>query len=109
MRDEKGRFTQGNPFAAEGGRARAKKLSRRRRRAIARKAYEAMVEKVFLGDFRAQRAYFAALGVWNSEKVFLGSPIPVRATDPGKPTDFLADFWQLRLYDPLIADVQFYT
>ena len=107
MRDEKGRFTQGNPFAAEGGRARAKKLSRWRRRAIARKGYRAMVEKVFLGDFRAQRAYFGALGVWNSEKVFLGTPIPVRATDPGKPTDFLARFWQLHLLDPLLADVRF--
>ncbi len=107
MRDAKGRFVNGNPFAAEGGRARAKKLSRRRRRAIARKAYRAMVEKVFLGDFRAQRAYFAALGVWNSEKVFLGSPIPVRATDPGKPTDFLAVYWQLKLYEGAHRDVQF--
>lgn len=108
MRDAKGRFTAGNPFAAEGGRARAAKLSRRRRRAIARKGYRAMVRKHFLGDFRAQRAYFAALGVWNSEKVFLGTPIPVRASDPGRPTDFLVHYWQLDLLRGDHIDVNFY-
>ena len=99
MRDDKGRFTSGNPFASDGGRARAKKLSERQRRAIARKAYRAMVEKHFAGDYRAQKAYFAALGLWNSEKVFVGSPVPVRATDPGRPTDFLARYWQLSLFN----------
>ena len=98
MRDTQGRFTSGNAFAAEGGRARAKKLSKRRRRAIARKAYRAMVKKHFAGDYRAQKAYFRALGLWNSEKPFVGTPIPVRATDPGKPTDFLARYWQLSLF-----------
>lgn len=99
MRDEKGRFTHGNTFASAGGRARAEKLSRLRRRQIARMGYRAMVDKHFLGDFRAQRAYFAALGVWNSEKVFLGTPVPVRAEDPGKPTDFLTRYWQLELFN----------
>lgn len=60
-----------------------------------------MVEKHFAGDYRAQKAYFAALGLWNSEKVFAGTPIPVRATDPGKPTDFLASYWQLTLLNPM--------
>ena len=108
MRDAKGRFAVGNTFAAEGGRARAKTLSRRRRKAIARKGYRAMVKKHFLGDFRAQRAYFGALGLWNSEKVFLGTPIPVRATDPGKPTDFLARYWQLNLLRGDHLDIDFY-
>ncbi len=106
MRDDKGRFVKGNSIAAEGGRARAAKLSRRRRRAIARKAYRAMVEKHFAGDFNAQKAYFAALGLWNSEKVFIGTPIPVRATDPGKPADFLARYWQLGLFKGTHLDVE---
>lgn len=109
MRDDKGRFVRGNTIAAEGGRARAAKLSRRRRRAIARKGYRAMVRKHFLGDFRAQRAYFAALGVWNSEKPFIGTPVPVRATDPGKPRDFLTHYWQLHLLTGEHLDVQFMT
>lgn len=106
-RDALGRFTPGNNLAAAGGRARAAKLSKRRRRAIARKGYRAMVAKHFQGDYQAQRAYWAALGVWNSEKVFIGTPIPVRATDPGKPADFLQRYWQLQLLNGAHLDVQF--
>lgn len=105
--DSKGRFTRGNSLAAAGGRARAAQLSRRRRKAIARKGYRAMVEKHFHGDYRAQRAYWAALGVWNSEKVFIGTPVPVRATDPGKPQDFLQHYWQLQLMHGAHRDVEF--
>ena len=112
MRDTKGRFTQGNPFAALGGRARAKKLSKRRRRAIARKAYRAMVEKVFLGDFRAQRQYFAALGRWNYEHMAgvtggLGLSVRLATGHPGRPTDFLAGYWQLGLLAGEHLDLQF--
>jgi len=107
MRDSKGRFTSGNTEAAQGGRARAEKLSKRRRRAIARKGYRAMVRKHFLGDYRAQRAYWAALGMWNSEKVFIGTPVPVRATDPGKPQEFLSRYWQLDLLRGEHRDVEF--
>ena len=105
--DHRGRFTRGNTLAAAGGRARAAKLSRRRRKAIARKGYRAMVRKHFLGDYRAQRAYWAALGMWNSEKVFVGTPVPVRAADPGKPQDFLTRYWQLQLMNGAHLDVQF--
>jgi len=111
-RDAKGRFVTGNAIAAEGGRARAKKLSRRRRRAIARKAYRAMVEKVFLGDFRAQRHYFAALGRWNYEQMAavtggLGLSVRLSTLHPGKPTDFLARYWQLDLLRGEHNDVRF--
>lgn len=111
-RDARGRFTRGNAIAAEGGRARAKKLSKRRRRAIARKAYRAMVEKHFLGDFRAQREYFAALGRWNYEQQAavtggLGLSVRLATMHPGKPTDFLADYWQLKLYVGDHLDAQF--
>lgn len=102
-----GQFTRSNSYAAIGGRARAAKLSRRRRRAIARKGYRAMVRKHFLGDFRAQRAYWAALGMWNSEKVFIGTPVPVRAVNPGKPQEFLAHYWQLELMNGAHLDIDF--
>lgn len=105
--DSRGRFAPGNSLAAAGGRARAAKLSKRRRRAIARKGYRAMVRKHFLGDERAQRAYWAALGMWNSEKVFIGTPVRVRATDPGKPQDFLQHYWQLQLLNGAHLDVQY--
>ena len=106
-RDSRGRFAPGNAYASKGGLARAAKLSRRRRRQIARMGYRAMVEKHVLGDYRAQRHYFAALGVWNSEKVFIGTPVPVRAKDPGKPTDFLTRYWQLDLFVGLHRDIDF--
>ena len=111
MRDDKGRFTKGNPFAAEGGRARAKKLSPRRRRAIARKGRRAMVLKHFAGDDRAQRAYFAALGRYNYERMTaipatwstLGASVARAARHPGTPNEFLAVFWQLPLFPYTLA------
>ena len=42
-----------------------------------------MVAKHFKGDQIAAKHYLAALGLWNSEKVFEGTPIPVRACYPG--------------------------
>lgn len=114
MRDAKGRFLPGNPEAAAGGRARAAKLSRRRRRAIARKGYRVMVKRHFLGDYRAQKKYFAALGRWNYEQMAavtggLGLSVRRATTHPGKPTDFLAHYWQLDLYRGDHIDVQFMT
>jgi len=112
MRDAKGRFDVGNTFAAEGGRARAKTLSRRRRKAIARKGYRAMVKKVFLGDYIAQKRYFAALGRWNYEQMAtvsggLGLSVKLATRHPGRPTDFLAAYWQLDLLRGEHNDVQF--
>lgn len=98
MRDSKGRFTHGNPFASAGGLARAARLSAERRREIARRARLAMVRKHFDGDDRGQRAYFAALGVWNSERVFEGTPIPVRAVHPGPIQEWRSRRYQLSLF-----------
>ncbi len=107
MRDARGRFTPGNTAASAGGRARAAKLSRRRRRAIARQGYRAMVARHFDGDERAQRKYFAALGLWNSERVFEGTPVPVRASHPGPIQEWRARFYQLGLFAGLHLDVVF--
>lgn len=113
MRDAKGRFLPGNAEAAAGGLARAKKLTRRRRKAIARKGYRAMVKKHFLGDYRAQRAYFGDLGRWNYEQMAavtggLGLSVRLATHHPGRPTDFLARYWQLDLYRGDHIDVDFY-
>ena len=106
-RDALGRFTSGNDLAAAGGKARAAKLSRRRRRkAIARKGYRAMVRKHFLGDYQAQRAYWAALGVWNSEKVFIGTPVPVRPATLASRKTSLPRYWQLQLMNGAHLDVE---
>lgn len=57
-----------------------------------------MVARHFAGDERAQRKYFAALGLWNSERVFEGTPIPVRASHPGPIQEWRARFYQLELF-----------
>ncbi len=66
-----------------------------------------MVKNDFLGGCRTQRAYFAALDIWNSGKVFLGTSVKIRTTDHGKPTDFLARYWQLDLLRGEHNDVRF--
>lgn len=49
-RDANGRFATGNQIASKGGKARAKKLPKWRRKAIAIMGYWAMVRKHFGGD-----------------------------------------------------------
>lgn len=97
-RDNKGRFTKGNAYAAAGGRARAAKLTKRRRKAIARKARRAMVRKHFGGDDRAQRAYFAALGL----------RVRLAATHPGPIQDWRAAYYTDNLFTGAHRDVDFY-
>jgi hypothetical protein len=111
--DSKGRFTKGNTLAQKGGRARAAALTRRRRRAIARKGYRAMVRKHFGGDDHAQRAYFAALGVYNYEvqaAVTGGLGLVVRraARHPGPIQDWRAAYYTGDLLTGAHRDVNFY-
>lgn len=107
QRDARGRFVAGNTIASAGGHARAKKLSKRRRRAIARKGYRTMVARHFSGDVQAQKRYFGELGIWNSEKVFENTPIPVRASHPGPIQEWLTHYWQLKLLGGSHIDIQF--
>ena len=110
-RDSRGRFQRGNQIAAIGGHARAAKLSKRKRRAIARKGYRAMVAKHFAGDVRAQRRYFADLGRYAYEVqagAFLpGSPLRPNAQHPGPIQDWLSRYWQPDLLHGPHLDVQF--
>ena len=63
-----------------------------------------MVKKHFLGDYQAQKEYFATLGRWNYEQMAavtggLGLSVRRATSHPGKPTDFLARYWQLSLFN----------
>lgn len=112
-RDSRGRFVKGNEFASAGGMARAKKLSKRRRRQIAKKARRAMVDRHFMGDDKAQREYFAQLGTWNYERmagvdVGLGGAIAKATRHPGRPSDFMERRLQMSLLDPVLAEVMFW-
>lgn len=110
-RDSRGRFAPGNSAASAGGRARAAKLSQRRRRAIARKGYRAMVARHFAGDYRAQRHYISALGAYNYEVMAgayePGNPLRPNARHPGPIQEFLARYWQQSLLDGPHLDVPF--
>lgn len=112
-RDTRGRFAPGNSAASAGGRARAVKLSQRRRRAIARKGYRAMVAKHFAGDFRAQRMYLAELGRYVYEvqagSFLPGSPLRTNCQHPGPIQEWLSKYWQPSLLVGDHLDIVFYV
>jgi hypothetical protein len=111
-RDSRGRFQRGNQIAAVGGHARAAKLSKRKRRAIARKGYRAMVAKHFSGDTRAQRLYLADLGRYAYEvqagSYQPGSPLRTSAQHPGPIQEWLSRYWQPGLLAGAHLDVEFF-
>lgn len=67
-----------------------------------------MVRKHFAGDTRAAKARWAAIGFWNSERVFEGTPIPVRTRYPGTVQEFRARYYQCDLFNGAHRDVEFY-
>jgi hypothetical protein len=109
-RDSRGRFAQGNTIASAGGHARAAKLSKRKRRAIATKARRAMVDRSFHGDDAAQRRYLAQLGRYAYELMAgsyrPGSPLRTSARHPGPIQDWLAVYWTPSLFDRLNQDLE---
>ena len=117
QRDARGRFAPGNRISSAGGKARAAKLSRRRRRAIARKGFRAMLRKHWAGDARAHARYWAEMGRFQYE-VQAGALLPDGSRRPGSPlrTNALhpgpAQEWRARYYtDSLLwgshRDVEF--
>lgn len=80
-RDPHGRFLPGHPWAAEGGRARAHKLSPEQRRAIARRGFEGLVQKRFNGDRQAATDWLTAKGQWATDKHY--EPALRKFSDPG--------------------------
>lgn len=63
-RDQRGRFAKGNSLAAQGGQARAQKLSPQQRSQIAAKGFQTMVERHFDGDRQKAKAWLTARGLW---------------------------------------------
>ncbi|MEZ4865317.1 MAG: hypothetical protein R3C14_28670 [Caldilineaceae bacterium] len=110
QRDGRGRFTKGNQLSAAGGRARAKALTPRRRRAISRRGWRAMVRRHFAGDDRAAKAWLGALGAWAYDQAAgAGNGVIVGVySHPGAPGEFLSRRYQLSLFDALNVDVSFY-
>jgi general stress protein YciG len=67
-RDNKGQFTAGNSIASQGGKARARTLSPERRSEIAKKGFQAMVDKHYGGDRSKATAMLIARGLWALDK-----------------------------------------
>jgi hypothetical protein len=112
-RDNRGRFVRNNRISSAGGRARAQALSKRRRKAIARKGWRVMVRRHFGGDDRAQRRYFGALGAYNYE-VLAGatsprSPLRPNASHPGAIQDWRARYYTENLLTGSHRDEDFYS
>lgn len=66
-RDQRGRFTKRNPYASQGGRARAAALPAERRREIAAAGFAAFVAQRFSGDRTRAVAWLGKLGAWVSD------------------------------------------
>ncbi len=111
-RDARGRFAPGNQVSSQGGRARAAKLSPRRRKAIARKGYRTMVTRHFGGDQVAQRKYFGELGVYNYEvqagTFRPGSPLRTPTRHPGPIQTWRARYYNLQLFVGAHLDADFF-
>jgi hypothetical protein len=89
-RNNKGQFAPGNRFAAQGGQARARRLSARRRQEIARQGWAAMVDKHFAGDEQAAKAWWGAIGKWASDVSAGYAGTWMQAfSHPGPPAAFL--------------------
>jgi hypothetical protein len=69
-RDTLGRFASGNPYAGDGGRARAARLTPERRREIARAGWLGLVARRFGGDREAAARWFGELGAWATDAIY---------------------------------------
>ena len=102
MRDNRGRFTQGNGYASQGGRARARSLSPTRRKEIAALGWAALVERRFGGDIAAAREWIGRVGFHTYARAALaGTPNAHKLNypqyaHPGSPEEFL-EYWERRL------------
>lgn len=109
QRDRRGRFTKGNAISKQGGRARAKALSPKQRKAISRKGWRGLVRKQFAGDVAAAKAWFGALGAWNYDQMvgaggrYIFSVYP----HPGDPSQYRARRYQLHLLTGPHLDIDF--
>jgi hypothetical protein len=90
-RDENGHFLPGHRWASKGGQARAKKLTAQRRREIAAKGFQAVVDKRFGGDREAAKGWLVKKGHWANDQHYPPSfqvfedpgPMPENGQAPG--------------------------
>ena len=107
-RDARGRFQAKNPFASRGGNARAKKLSKRRRKKIARLGWKGLVERRFEGNEAAARFWWGKVGAHTYARLAVGgTAIPWKSVFdyPGSPEEFMT--WYRRLFPGCDQDVAF--
>lgn len=111
VRNSKGQFTKGNPYAQRGGHARAAKLSPRRRRQIAKQGWASLVQRRFAGDERAAKAWVGAVGAYHYDQRILDIYGAIRPAfpHPGDPNEFRAQRYQLGLLVGAHLDVNFYA
>jgi hypothetical protein len=82
-RDANGRFLPGNEIASAGGKARAEKLPAWRRREIARKGFQAMVDQHFNGDRGKATRWLAATGLHTLDEAARDRDWFYQFPDPG--------------------------
>lgn len=111
QRKTNGRFAKGNTISRRGGHARARALSPRRRRQIAKQGWAGLVAKRFGGDERAAKAWWGALGAYHYDQQLAGLGWYLRGVfpHPGTPTEFRAKRYQASLFDGLVREVDFYA
>ena len=105
-----GQFAPGNSISSRGGRARAAKLSPRRRRQIAKSGWVGLVDRRFGGDERAAKLWVGAVGAFHYDQQLQGLGWYLRPAfpPPGTPSQFRARLYQAGLFDPMLREPDFY-
>ena len=81
-------FSKGNPYASAGGKARAKKLSKKRRQAIAKQGWTALVQQRFKGNEALCKAWWGAIGAWFYDAPYRQDGLG-KIPHPGTPEEFI--------------------
>lgn len=111
QRKRNGQFAKGNTISRRGGHARAKALSPRRRRQIAKQGWAGLVARRFGGDERAAKAWWGAMGAYHYDQLVMDIYGAIRPAfpHPGDPSEFRAGLYQTNLFDCLVREVDFYA
>ena len=84
-----GKFAKGNTISSKGGQARAAKLSKRRRRQIAKQGFQALVDKRFNGNRQLAKNWVGDIGAHNYAKS-TGLRLKACFAHPGEPEEYVA-------------------
>ena len=110
QRKANGKFAKGNTISKRGGHARARALSPRRRRQIAKQGWAALVARRFAGDERAAKRWWGAMGAYHYDRQVMDIYGAIRPAfpHPGTPTEFRSRLYQTNLFDCLVREPDFY-